>query len=87
MGLFYIFILRVSSLSEFNNRHSFTTRLLFTVVPSELYVGDETLDALHTAMVADMKELCENGFSVLELHRIGELIGFSYFTMHRIKID
>ena len=39
-------------------------------MPSELYVGEETLDALHTAMVADLRELYETGFSALDLHRI-----------------
>ncbi|CAE7945255.1 unnamed protein product, partial [Symbiodinium sp. KB8] len=44
--------------------HSFTSRLLFTVVPSELYHGDETLDCLHEAMVQDLNSLYETGLSV-----------------------
>ena len=49
-------------------RHSFTSRLLFTVVPSELYHGDETLDCLHEAMVQDLNSLYETGLSVFRLY-------------------
>ena len=34
-------------------RHSFCTRLLYTVVPSSAYSGDKTVDALHTALAAN----------------------------------
>lgn len=41
-----------------------TTRLLFTVVPSELYRGDLTLDVLLSALVDDLHRMYESGVSV-----------------------
>ena len=58
----------LSDLTDMICRHTFTTRLLFTVVPAETYVGEKTLDALHTALVQDIMSLYEDGMSVLALH-------------------
>ena len=44
-------------------RHSFSTRLLATVIPSELYVGDKTLDAIHRAMTEDLLKLYHDGIT------------------------
>ena len=38
--------------------------MLFTVIPSELYAGDLTLDVLLAALAKDLGELYENGASV-----------------------
>ena len=56
-----------------NTRSSLTTRLLFTVIPSELYWNDLTLDALLSALADDLHRLYENGVSVT-LQSIAELI-------------
>ena len=45
-------------------RHSFTSRLLYTVLPSELYVGDKTLDQLHATLVEDLQSLYYDGLKV-----------------------
>ena len=45
-------------------RHSFTSRLLFTVMPSELYYKKQTLDMLHGAMVNDLQSLYSDGITV-----------------------
>ncbi|CAE7756328.1 unnamed protein product [Symbiodinium sp. CCMP2456] len=45
-------------------QHSFTTRLLYSVIPSELYVGDRTLDTLHAAMTEDLLQLYHDGITV-----------------------
>ena len=49
--------------STLGSRHSFTTRMLFTVVPSQYYTTS-TVDCLHKALVADWLNLYENGISV-----------------------
>ena len=41
-------------------RHSFTTRLLYTCIPSQMYAND-TLDTLLDAMVEDLEHLHLNG--------------------------
>ncbi|CAE7843311.1 unnamed protein product [Symbiodinium microadriaticum] len=46
------------------NMNSLTSRMLFTVIPSELYAGDLTLDVLLAALAKDLGELYENGASV-----------------------
>ncbi|CAE7220137.1 unnamed protein product [Symbiodinium sp. CCMP2592] len=48
---------------EFTNSHSFTTRLLFAVVPSEYYAS-RTLEVLHRALVDDWLKLYEEGLTV-----------------------
>ncbi|CAE7529160.1 PRX [Symbiodinium sp. CCMP2456] len=48
-------------------RHSFTSRLLYTVVPSELYASN-TIDKLHEAMVRDMRTLYYDGIEAAWLH-------------------
>ena len=46
-------------------RHSFTTRLLYTVVPSTWYAKDDaTIDALHQCLADDMGDLFHHGVSV-----------------------
>ncbi|CAE7278688.1 unnamed protein product [Symbiodinium pilosum] len=47
--------------------HSFTTRLLFSAVRSELYHGDATLDALNLALTNDLLGLYNDGLEVLWL--------------------
>ena len=42
-------------------RHSFSSRLLYTVVPSELYVTHRTLDTLLASLVADYCNLYNTG--------------------------
>ncbi|CAE7301333.1 unnamed protein product [Symbiodinium microadriaticum] len=49
--------------------HSFTSRLLYTVVPSELYASN-TIDKLHEALVRDMQTLYNDGIQVACLHFI-----------------
>eukprot|EP00439_Symbiodinium_sp_Y106_P079968 s223_g18.t1 len=44
-------------------KHSFTTRLLFAVVPSEYYAS-RTLEVLHRALVEDWLKLYEEGLTV-----------------------
>lgn len=47
--------------------HSFKSRLLASVFPGERYAcveGEETLEALHDAVAADMRDLFENGLEV-----------------------
>ncbi|CAE6938036.1 unnamed protein product [Symbiodinium natans] len=44
--------------------HSFTTRMLYTVVPAQLYYAPKTIDTLHEAMVRDMNSLYFDGLSV-----------------------
>ncbi|CAE7387373.1 unnamed protein product [Symbiodinium necroappetens] len=44
--------------------HSFTSRLLFTVMPAELYYKKQTLDMLHTAMVNDLQACYKDGITV-----------------------
>ena len=41
-----------------------TTRLLFSVIPSELYWQDQTLDGLLSALSEDLHQLYETGLSV-----------------------
>ena len=48
-------------------RHSFTTRLLVTVVPSEIYVGDRTLDDLHEALAKDVLAMYHDGLEAPRL--------------------
>ena len=38
-----------------------TTRLVFAVVPSTIYAGDESLDTLHAALASDLLQLHEKG--------------------------
>ena len=38
-----------------------TTRLVFAVVPSTIYAGDETLDTLHGALASDLLQLHKEG--------------------------
>ncbi|CAE7360385.1 unnamed protein product, partial [Symbiodinium natans] len=44
--------------------HSLTTRMLYSVIPSELYCGDLTLDTLLDDMVADLTRMYEDGLEV-----------------------
>ncbi|CAE7298459.1 unnamed protein product, partial [Symbiodinium sp. CCMP2456] len=44
--------------------HSFTTRLLYTLIPSQVYYKRHTLDMLHQGMVDDMLALYNDGFTV-----------------------
>lgn len=59
-------------------RNTFTTRMLFTVVPSEMYdKGGATLQGLLNALVEDLNQLYENG--VEALHRWTKCLGrFNY---------
>ena len=52
-------------------RHSFTTRLLYTLIPSQVYYKTHTLDMLHEGMVEDMLALYNDGFKVpfLKIYR------------------
>ncbi|OLP73971.1 hypothetical protein AK812_SmicGene46627 [Symbiodinium microadriaticum] len=45
--------------------HSLTTRMLFTVIPSQLYSNDATLRALLDGMTADLQELYQDGVEVM----------------------
>lgn len=47
-----------------------TTRLLFSVIPSELYWQDQTLDGLLSAMADDLHQLYETGLSVALLSKV-----------------
>ena len=51
-------------------RHSFTSRLLYTIVPSEVYHGDNTLDKLHSALADDLLRMYNEGLNVACLWRI-----------------
>ncbi|CAE7452303.1 unnamed protein product [Symbiodinium sp. CCMP2592] len=55
--------------------HSFTTRLLYTLVPSQVYYKKYTLDMLHAGMVEDLLALYNDGFKVpfLEIYRVSIL--------------
>ncbi|CAE7493178.1 unnamed protein product [Symbiodinium microadriaticum] len=44
-------------------QHSFTSRLLFTVMPSENYYKKQTLDMLHAAMVKDLETCYKEGIT------------------------
>ncbi|CAE7703995.1 unnamed protein product [Symbiodinium sp. CCMP2456] len=44
--------------------HTYCTRFLYTVVPAELYWTDATLDKLHKAFAADLRDLYYNGLTV-----------------------
>ena len=44
--------------------------MLFTVVPSELYVDSKTLDTLHEALAADYLNLFNNGLEARVLFTI-----------------
>ena len=50
-----------------NLRHSFTTRLVYTVVPSEYYAAG-TIDCLHRALADDVMKLYEEGLEVTCMH-------------------
>ena len=65
----YIYVIQVINLRTDHPRHSFSTRLLFTVLPSELYVGDTTLDALHAALVEDLLRLHHEGYTATRTDR------------------
>ena len=45
-----------------------TTRFLFSVIPSELYWQDQTLDGLLSALTDDLQQLYETGLSVALLY-------------------
>ncbi len=50
-------------------RHSFTTRLLYSVMPSAWYAKhDASIDALHQIMADDFFELFHHGISVEAFH-------------------
>lgn len=50
-------------------RHSFTTRLLYSVMPSTWYAKhDASIDALHQIMADDFFELFHHGISVEATH-------------------
>ena len=48
-------------------RHTYTTRFLYSVLPAELYWGDETLDALNHHLAQDLTDLFTKGIEVLRL--------------------
>ena len=43
--------------------HSMLSRLLFSILPGEMYAGDSSLDILQDHMVQDLMDLYHNGFS------------------------
>ena len=46
-------------------RHSYTTRLLSTILPSACYAhNDKSIDGLHQAMVEDLQALAEDGVEI-----------------------
>lgn len=45
-------------------RHSFTTRLLYTLIPSTWYSGDSSVDGLLRAMASDLTKCFEEGIPV-----------------------
>ena len=46
-------------------RHSFTTRLLYTLLPNSWYAkNDASLLALHTALATDLAQLFTSGVTV-----------------------
>ena len=49
-------------------RHTMCTRFLYTVLPSELYWGDETLTHINRFFAENLLELFENGILVSWLH-------------------
>ncbi|CAE7240362.1 unnamed protein product [Symbiodinium sp. CCMP2456] len=55
-------------------RHSFTSRLLFTVMPSENYYKKQTLNMLHDAMVKDMQKCYKDGITVALPNELGFLV-------------
>ncbi|CAE7340943.1 unnamed protein product [Symbiodinium microadriaticum] len=44
--------------------NTFSTRMLFTAIPSQLYCQDLTLDTLMDSMTSDLLDLYENGLQV-----------------------
>ncbi|CAE7221399.1 unnamed protein product [Symbiodinium sp. KB8] len=44
--------------------HSFMSRFLFTVIPSQMY-AKKTLDVLLQALVTDLEDIYQNGVEVL----------------------
>ena len=48
-------------LSGVDLRHTFCTRFLYAVLPSELYWGDETLNSMNTFLAEDLLRLYEQG--------------------------
>ena len=44
--------------------HTFLSRFLFSILPGELYCGDDSLETLHDALVGDLKDLYEHGMTV-----------------------
>lgn len=51
-------------------RHSFTTRLLFSLVPSTWYCKDDaTVDSLHEHLASDCVDLFHKGVSVKVHHQ------------------
>ena len=46
-------------------RHTFSTRLLYTVIPAQLYVGHRTLYKLLDDLVTDYVYLYETGLEVI----------------------
>ena len=51
-------------------RHSFSTRLLYTVVPSELYVSSRTLDTLNKALTLDYLDLYNHGLKAVSIKTV-----------------
>lgn len=64
-----------------------TTRLVFAVVPSTIYAGDETLDTLHGALASDLLQLHKEGLeatSYLESKFVGEGFGLGIIKSYRL---
>ena len=60
-----------------NIRHSYCSRFLYTVVPSEMYAVS-TLDTLLEGLADDLEKLCTEGLEVVCLYSI-------YYAEFRIK--
>lgn len=57
------------SVSIMNLRHTYTSRLLYTILPSENYApNNATLHCLVSALVKDCNHLLTNGFKAPQLH-------------------
>ena len=59
-------VVTIHHLHAYILRNTFTTRMLFTVVPSEMYdKGGATLQGLLNALVEDLNQLYEDGVEAL----------------------
>ena len=67
-------IASIFSLFGIQTRHTYTTRLLYTVLPAEMYAPDgASLQCLMECMVENINKLYTEGFQVPSLH-IGSLV-------------